>query len=59
MLQESISVLEASLLGCWLTSRPGRIEFTNVTDWSFTSSCFPPRLAATQLLSVTGRRAYT
>ena len=27
-----------------------------ITDWPFTSSCSPPGLAATQLLSVTGRR---
>ena len=42
-----------------LAERPGRIEFTIVTDWSFTSRCSPPRLAATQLRSVTGRSAYT
>jgi hypothetical protein len=36
----------------------GRIEFTCVADWSFTSCCSPPRLTATQLLSVTGRRTY-
>ena len=42
-----------------LAARHGRIEFTCVTDWSFTSRCFPPRLTATQLRSVTGRRAFT
>ena len=31
----------------------GRIKFTFVTDWSFTSCCSPHRLAATQLRSVT------
>ena len=38
-----------------LPDRLGRIEFTFVTDWSFTSGCSPPSLAETQLpLSVTG-----
>src|SRR5437867_717356 len=41
-----------------LIAPSGRIEFTGVTDWSFTSCCSPPRLAATQLLSVTGRRTF-
>ncbi len=36
-----------------LATTVGQIEFTCVTDQSFTSSCSPPRLAATQLLSVT------
>ena len=40
-----------------LAARSGRIEFTFVTGWSFTSGCFPPPLARTQLPSVTGRRA--
>jgi hypothetical protein len=30
----------------------------DVSDWSFTSSCSPPGFAATQLLSVTGRRTF-
>jgi len=37
-----------------LATTVGRIEFTRVTDRSFTSGCSPPRLAATQLPSVTG-----
>ncbi|MCX6354908.1 MAG: hypothetical protein NTZ78_08400 [Candidatus Aureabacteria bacterium] len=37
-------------------TRPNRV--CHPSDWSFTSCCFPPRLAATQLHSVTGRRAY-
>jgi len=41
-----------------LAGQPGRIGFAFATDWSFTSSCFPPRLLTTQLLSVTGRRAH-
>jgi len=36
-------------------SRPYRVR--HPADWSFTSRCSPPRLAATQLRSVTGRRA--
>jgi hypothetical protein len=39
-----------------LATVSGRIEFTCVSDWSFTSSCSPPGLTATQLLSVTGWR---
>jgi hypothetical protein len=43
-------------------TRPNRVHLgclatTRVTDQSFTSCCFPPRLATTQLQSVTGRRA--
>ena len=37
-------------------TKPNRVR--HPTDWSVTSCCFPPRLAATQLQSVTGRRAY-
>ena len=37
-------------------ARPYRVRYP--TDWSFTSCCSPPRLSATQLQSVTGRRAY-
>ena len=37
-------------------TRPKRVR--HPTDWSFTSCCFPPRLAAAQLQSVTGRRAH-
>src|SRR5580700_8962128 len=44
---------EASPLAGRLTETPGRIEFTVVTDETFTFSCSPPRLMATQLLSVT------
>ncbi len=36
--------------------RPNRVSYR--TDGLFTSGCSPPRLAATQLPSVTGRRAY-
>jgi hypothetical protein len=36
--------------------RPNRVR--TPTDRSFTSRCSPPRLAATQLRSVSGRRAY-
>ena len=36
--------------------RPNRVR--HPTDWSFTSGCSPPRLAATQLPLVTGRRAH-
>ena len=49
----------ASPLASRLAARAGRIEFTCVADWPFTSGCFPPRLAATQFPSVTGRRAST
>ena len=38
-------------------ARPNRVR--HPTDWSFTSCCFPPCLAAAQLQSVTGRRAHT
>lgn len=48
----------ASPLASRLADQPGRIEFTCVTDESFTSRCFPPLLAETQLRSVTGRRAH-
>ena len=37
-------------------TRPNRVR--HPTDWQFTSSCSPPRLTATQLESVTGRRAH-
>jgi hypothetical protein len=47
------SPFEASPLANRLAETTGRIEFTIVTDETFTSSCFPPRLEATQLLSVT------
>ena len=40
-----------------LAAPAGRIRFTCVADRRFTSSCSPPRLAATQLLSVSGSRA--
>ena len=50
--------LWASPHGRGLASTTGRIEFTCVSDWPFTSSCSPPGLAATQLLSVTGRRTF-
>ena len=36
--------------------RPNRVSYR--TDGSFTSGCSPPRLATTQLPSVTGRRAF-
>jgi hypothetical protein len=41
-----------------LAAVAGRIEFTCVTDWPFTSGCSPPGLTATQLPSVTGRRTH-
>ena len=53
-----ITPVWASPLASRLASTTGRIEFTCVADWSFASRCSPPRLAATQLRSVTGRRAY-
>jgi len=43
-----------------LTGSPtscGRIEFVLLTDWRFSSSCFPPGLTATQFNSDTDRRA--
>src|SRR5271156_5851835 len=43
----------ASPLSSRLAKTTGRIEFTCVTDETFTSGCSPPRLAATQLPSVT------
>jgi hypothetical protein len=50
-----------SVLGSTISGRSaapaGRIRFTCVADRRFTSSCSPPRLAATQLLSVSGPRA--
>src|SRR5437773_11600503 len=36
--------------------RPNRVR--HPTDWSTTSDCSPRRLAAAQLSSVSGRRAY-
>ena len=36
-------------------TRPNHVRYP--TDWKFTSDCFPPRLTATQLSLVTGRRA--
>ncbi len=47
------SVTWASPLASRLATTTGRIEFVIPTDWSFTSSCFPPLLAETQLPSVT------
>ena len=50
-----------SRLRHWLAGSPGVTRPNRVrhpADWSFTSCCFPPRLTATQLQSVTGRRAY-
>jgi hypothetical protein len=48
--------VKGSPLASGLPDRLGRIEFTYVTDWSFTSDCSPPLLTQTQLpLSVTGR----
>ena len=37
-------------------AQPNRVR--HPTDWSFTSCCSPPRLSATQLQSITGRRAH-
>ena len=48
----------ASPFGRRLADASGRIEFTNVTDWSFTSSCFPPRLSTAQFPSVTDVERY-
>jgi hypothetical protein len=47
--------LWASPFASRLAASSCRIEFAIASDWSFTSSCSPPGLAATQLLSVTGR----
>jgi hypothetical protein len=46
--------VQASPLGRRLAenTRPKRVRYP--TDWSFTSCCSPPRLAATQLQSATG-----
>ncbi len=52
------AVVRASPLASRLAAVCGRIEFACAADWSFTSCCSPPRLAATQLHSVTGRRTY-
>ena len=48
--------LRLSPAGSSRHARPNRVR--HPTDWSFTSGCSPPRLAATQLPLVTGRRAY-
>src|SRR5215468_838126 len=47
----------ASPLRCRLANASGRIEFIIVLfmDWSFASSCSPPRLSTSQLLSATDR----
>ena len=42
--------------GSPIQHRPNRVRYP--TDGSFTSCCSPPRLTATQLHSVSGRRAY-
>ena len=47
------SPLPSRLVG---RTRPYRVR--HPTDWSLTSACSPPRLAATQLPLVSGRRAY-
>ena len=39
-------------------AQPAESSSLDVADRTFTSSCSPPGLAATQLLSVTGRRTY-
>ena len=52
----SLSVLGFTINGR-LTAAAGRIGFTYVADRRFTSSCSPPRLAATQFLSVSDPRA--
>lgn len=49
------SGLRRSLAGS--PKRPAESS-SSPTDWSFVSCCFPPRLAATQLPSTTGRRAH-
>jgi len=58
-LRSSLGRLRAVKGSCFtrtLPDRLGRIEFTYVTDCSFTSGCSPPFLMETQLpLSVTGR----
>ena len=51
--QSQTSPLTSRLVGY---ARPNRVR--HPTDWSFTSGCSPPRLAATQLPLVTGRRAH-
>jgi hypothetical protein len=57
----SLRELGASPLHCRLATsrRPNRVQFPPLrgrllTDWSFTSCCSPPRVATTQLQSVTG-----
>ena len=39
------------------STRPNRVR--QPTDWPFISGCFPPRLTATQLPSIMGRRTHT
>ena len=54
-----ISGVWASPGHCKLARHTCRIEFTFVADWLFAFRCSPPRLAATQLRSATGRRTST
>jgi hypothetical protein len=50
--KKGFGLLSARYLPGWL----GRIEFTYVTDWNFSSGCSPPFLTETQLpLSDSGR----
>jgi len=53
-----LRLFRASPLGGGLAGsiRPNRVR--HPTDWSFISCYFPPRLAATQLQLITGRRVY-
>ena len=55
---ETFFRVKASPVTRWLADamRPNRVR--HPTDGSFTSCCSPPRLAATQLQSVTGWKAF-
>ena len=54
----SLRQVKASPFGSRLAGRARPYRVRHPTDWSFTSCCSPPRLTATQLQSVTGRRTY-
>ena len=56
--REVIGVTWASPFPSRLAKATGRIEFTCVTDGSFASGCFPPRLVATQLPSATRNQTF-
>jgi hypothetical protein len=54
-----VSQVQASPFSSRLARHTWPYRVRHPTDWSFTSRCFPPHLAVTQLRSVTGRRAHT